>query len=455
MKKPVEEFLYNDSWLREQILHPENQAFRFWKGEPNFTWMDDWAGPRNIGSLPKPDKKCLDRFTRTLPPEYFERMIFVFLHYVHLLKKIFPGIEKVLESFLYFEWFMHMDIEKPWYRDHFIHPIKVAYIGSHLLTRRIESEHFTFKNLKNKDNLEGSVLSHSKDLLKNSDGYLFQYIKELSIDWSEINEALLLKTYWIAALLHDIGYVFSFFLKIEEKLRDPFIMYNRRGGDSYEHFFRFWKETLIYYFIKHIKDNAKSKSPLKHKSYSQIFKEIIDKSHGAPGALNILFFIEEVNRRNRLSPQTFFIFNWAALAILCHNLDGFYSEYGEGIISFKNDPISFFLILADQINEWGRINISSESLQLWQRKDENELKNSKRIGTVMLFDSLCEGVKVELHKERGRTIFEMNYVLSQNCDKDFFNPHFKDDKKLYHDGKKRHLDPRGIFHKIDYQRKAK
>lgn len=258
-------------------------------------------------------------------------------------------------------------------------------------------------------------------------------------------------------MLHDIGYIFSYFAKMEQKIWRNFTHYNVNILHSLWSIKRIWKDSLIYKYLADIRNKNPNNPNVKNFSCYRMLQEIamiedeegiLKPGHGAVGAINLLMFIEKINRKNNLKPEHHLMFQWAALAIFCHEMKNFYKKYGGTRVSFREDFISAFLILADQLNEWER-----EKVVIKPPKNESYIK--------MGFECPCSEVTVNLdyRKNSSRPIFKVSFPsLTENKIREELidNDHFREEKQIYHygfSGREPLLDCECIFERIEFPEK--
>lgn len=191
---------------------------------------------------------------------------------------------------------------KPEYRDHFFHAVEVCLMGYSLLTSKVTSE----KSL-------------ARHIIDSSE----------SGDFVPTDEAVFLKQWWIAALIHDTGYAMEI---VKGSL--SFLSYFDDHHDI-DKFARITRENI--------------------EKLSADFDEFVElkddpelgSDHGVIAAVHLRRTLQGIGIDNVEE------YEGAIRAIAFHN-----SRYPS--VDGSKDPIAAFLIICDSFREWRRANLGSE-----------------------------------------------------------------------------------------------
>ena len=245
-----------------------------------------------------------------LDSEFIHRMMQLISRYCHEDLKLHPRID--IRAHL-----LHAARSEPslhslkrYYRDHFFHVIEVALLGHVLLETEI-SENWCL--------------------------------------WESIhpNKETVLRWWYLAALLHDIGYAIDVL----------------KSSHSHFEFFKHCQDLLgltksIDSEINSLKDGRGVKE-LQELGIQFTDDSQYHKDHGVIGAMHLMSLLKRIGKDD--SDLDIHDYSPAIEAIALHNLKS--PSYR---ISFKKKPIAFLLALCDQLQEWRRprlpFNVSANTL---------------------------------------------------------------------------------------------
>jgi len=366
------------------------------KDEDEFYGSPHWTGIKVSDSFydESPNnliiKTLNEKAKKFFPQEYFEKLEFVVNIYVQICDKIHPCLKKLVAHYVYFEWLMYLELDNKRYRDHLVHQFRVACIGHHFLKNDGKKNHIPFNIL--------AKLNESKSVIG--------LCERLNLSSSDITSDDLDKAWWLSALFHDWGYLFTTFDKLEDKIEASFYTYNNDCINNFDLLFNNeeFKHTLVYKFFqdklknsccfqhftinrfdndahkcnndknfrdpqylkwKTEKDKTEQKDAfekLLHENVLNLMRRNLKNNHSVLGALNLLLTIEEISRKYIVTPKTWLIFNIAAITVLTHDFDDYKKFDGfTPEIDFEDYPLSFLLILCDQLQEWSRPVVKSDT----------------------------------------------------------------------------------------------
>jgi hypothetical protein len=244
---------------------------------------------------------------------------------------------------------------KHFYRDHFFHTLEVCFLGHVLLETKLEDNR-----------------------------YLWQVVaKRLSLPDEEIP---VLRLWYIAALLHDVGHgmevlnssreYFKFFKHSEalKSLQDSFEEAARKLSDAKE-----LDKVGISEERRKVKDLGTEKN------------HGIGEDHGVIGALHLQTLLEHIHvEEPNVDPEKY---KPAVQAIALHNL-----RRREDKISFSRQPLAFLLAVCDQLQEWRRLRLAYATSPQWML---SRLRGAS--GETNIAEGSVSSMKTDLHVESGAT----------------------------------------------------
>ncbi len=248
------------------------------------------------------------------------------------------GADRLFSKHFYdIEWnmFLEADFEKSEmkvYRDHFVHQIRNAYLGYYLIW-----EIGLYKNIEYAVHKYGSTgFSQYINIYKS---------KELNSDDRKIfYQKVIMKTWFLSALFHDIGYPLAYHQRYSARM-DKYMPYlrvldNRRQMDFIE-LSALLSDTYLFKMVDY------EELKLKYERFD----------HGMLSAICLLLNYYHTGAIHRLSNSDRCSIELAAYAIFVHTRN--YSIQGnlEKNIRpiFVEDPIAYLLRLCDDLQEWARV----------------------------------------------------------------------------------------------------
>ena len=305
------------------------------------------------------------------------------------------GILYLIQSLPDLESFLYSTSAGKYYRDHTEHQLRVAVLGDFLLEQDLGS---------------GSLLKHISDLIE--------------LDKDIIKE----KIWWVMGLIHDIGYplqkmttainysllnqilkcypmldldVVPFEINLSSKKIKPYIDLITQGLS---------KEAQKLILMSSQMDREEIPIPNVHHFESSKnghpefkFESGIQLDHGVVGALSLLKSLgtpEEI----KANKDEFEGYVKAAQAIAIHNFKDELPDY-----TFDNNPLAFLLLLADEMQEWGR----PIPLQIRDSYFTTELKKITLLDEVILtIDEVQWLMEYKKMKAKELTNFQFHYFCN-------------------------------------------
>ena len=250
------------------------------------------------------------------------------------------GLLYLIKSLPDLEAFLYSTSVQKYYRDHTEHTLRVAVLGDFVLEQETE---------------QGKMIKILSDLLE--------------LDQTQIKE----KIWWITSLLHDIGYplgkistsinfsLLNQLLKCYPSLDLEFIPFEigLSWKSNQQEYLKILEEGLSKDAKLLIRRGSGIESPplpafgpesfLQHKNGHPEFEFTpkIELDHGVLSALSLLKGLgtpEEIRTNDEYKGYIL-----AAKSMALHNFKAKLSEH-----NFDNQPLTFFLMLIDELQEWGR-----------------------------------------------------------------------------------------------------
>ena len=340
-----------------------------------------------------------DQLKRRLGIRYYNHVLNNYRYTTGYSQNYFPAFQLFAGEFLNKEWLATVDWRK-YHRDHILHQTMTAYIGMILIkgkyydtnTKKIKKILFNGK----------SILNHIIDiiLLSPKCQYLRDYFVSLGGSNHLITDSsicrqvwrnIVCETFFLAALFHDLGYPWYYSYNINQQLN---LLSNNHDSvnDVSDLVFDLYKNKLwLFPFNGYQPLNNIVPSNWQPK-LNRLIRKGLTKTHGLPGAVTFLQFVDELRKYpdNQISPIRLFCIDWAAMAIMMHDMSRLYGEVeGNNLnitnqhlrISFEKDPLSFMLTISDQIQDFSRpdaifTSIDSDSAKVQYKSNCHEVELS-------------------------------------------------------------------------------
>jgi hypothetical protein len=251
---------------------------------------------------------------------------------------------------------------KPFYRDHFFHALEVCFLGHYIL-----------------------------DLKINDTQYFWEIVAQrLQISNKSTAKKIVLKLWYLASLLHDIGY----WVDIQKSVQELLIFFQNSP------LLKEFQNNLL----KNITWLSQQISNGEIFNYNECDKPGED--HGVISAYHVL----ELLKRIADDDKTINVIDYypAINAILLHNSR-------KHIVSFNNNPLAFLLIICDSIQEWNRpkLNYSTAPLNILSKIASNNPNT--------FHDDLTIIKNVELNNKNNCLNFKLEYSNHINVNSNVFN----------------------------------
>lgn len=302
----------------------------------------------------------------------------------------FPAYKKFAGEFLNDEWLSCVDWHKNFHRDHVSHQLMSVYVGNTLLSGAGGNIEFGGRPL-----IDWCV----EMIIRSPEcAYLREYLVTMGASRCYLNDTAFSRCMWryifqesffLAAMYHDCGYPWQFVSNIENALRahHPIQSPLDRGA---EWTFDNYKGRLIMYPLNGYQPLTPTQPANWTENCKRALQTGLTSTHGMPGAFTLIYLndlLRDYPRRSQANPIQRFCIEWAAMAIMMHDLEPLYSGEKGGYahsqlrVSLKRDPLSFILTLTDQIQDFDRPNA------VFDKKDSGKVEIS--------YKSLCHAVELE------------------------------------------------------------
>lgn len=291
----------------------------------------------------------------------------------------FPAYRFILPEVIADDWLAVAGWHK-FQRDHALHQPLTAYIILKLLTGA-GGEPFTIGDKSLLDLCVNQVLTsprmaYVKEFLLHAgidtgDTFFQGFGRELPLSgpgpqplWAQMWRALVIESLHLAAIFHDIGYPWQYVNMLESHLEHA--GYDAQSvGSTPETFIEIFGSRMIMlpfwgYQMRYGSVPATWPAELR-----TLVGKALRKTHGLPGAIGFLYLNDRIEQFPIVGvhPVRRLCVEWAALAILMHDMGGIYrGDCGAGEnprnpqlrLAFDVDPLSCVLALADVLQDFNR-----------------------------------------------------------------------------------------------------
>lgn len=344
---------FDNRWFYEQLkrFDPEREVrlgdlvtVPRWRGMHSSVWVRSVAHHE------------WERLYHRVPPAFADEIAYLTNKSLAVAARVYPYFDAILANHAYLEWLEYAEFEYPTYRDHIVHPFKVA-----VLARWLVEESRTLN----------TIVRNTQDA-----AHVRRLLDRLSLNPSALNETIVLSALWLAGLYHDLGYGHNLFCYLEKRVRTSYPFYGADvlGGSVRGIPRNIIERSLLIEFLapSHIRDVEPEswrdmRWPAAKAAWEISLFQNFPLNHSIAGALNLLCLLGEIiDHWHEVDPRLVIAFELAAEATFFHDLtqpDNYTSWpvqiMGKGRtkpikVTFRERPLAVVLILADEIQEWGR-----------------------------------------------------------------------------------------------------
>lgn len=287
------------------------------------------------------------------------------------------GLERLFnEKYMEFEWNMHLGIDykghkRNYYRDHFIHQIRNAYM-MHILLNDFRFYQYVDWALQDGSGVANYVQKSIRLQTSARGSY--------SADFYMRN--IIYMASYIGALFHDIAYPECSNMQVQKRINEFMpSLYNIEISElNWNKTYAVLQNSLLFKIV----DN--------NKIHNKVMAEKPD--HGALSAIIFLLNFYENSAIYHMEPYKKCALELGALAMYTHT-----DTYGSNMnaasarISFRMNPISYLLRICDDLQEWDRIyfEIISQSRCVICSKCKTPLIMKRRNGRKEYICNCCAG----------------------------------------------------------------
>ncbi len=280
----------------------------------------------------------------------------------------FPAYRFILPEVLADDWLAIVGWHK-FHRDHVLHQPLTAYVVQKLLEDSGDSDELFMLD-------DGRCLLDAcvDEILKwDSTAYLREFLLGTGVKESELwlNGNLARKSLWkslfveaayLAAMFHDMGYPWQYVNLLSNKLEHAGYQPDSPTSDA-ERVVNTFGDRLLYCPLNGYRTLDRNAPATWRQRLVDLTAKALRKTHGFPGAIGFLY-LNDVLRdypSDRTHPIRQFCVEWAAMAIMMHDMSGIYwgdktttPDNGHMRLRFETDPLSCVLALADVLQDFSR-----------------------------------------------------------------------------------------------------
>lgn len=309
----------------------------------------------------------LDDLMYRTSKDYFSKIYAAQTEAIGYSEYVFPAYKFILPDALMDDWLSVMDLHKKHCRDHSLHQPLTAYIVAKALG---------YGNPKDALDIDG------EDLLSICTGWLFtsrktQYLRDYFVSiypqaesipkviQQKMTRDVFYEAAVVAALFHDMGYPWQYMNRLSDSIDAADFRIPADATMNAENVLDMISNRLLIYPFYGYSTVSKNRPVSTWQAQMlRLFDNSMRNTHGFPGAVGFTY-LQDVIRKfpgdYNLNDALFrFILDWAALAIMMHDMPKIYRgketkpEHPFLRVSFETDPLSGLTALADILEEFHR-----------------------------------------------------------------------------------------------------
>ena len=389
---------------------------------------------RAVGKLNS--KLHLDHLRKRLPCSFFTELRSVLgLILLHAQTR-FPAYRFLAPEYINEEWLASVDWHKKFHRDHVLHQAMCVHVGFTLL------QDLKVKNGENlltyaaRTLLRGQKTDYLRTAMHDMGcAGLLEHIRRLpDTHQQRFVSSYILEVFFLTALFHDLGYPWQFTGKINAGLGTLAAVGSMPSMDPNTVIRHYGDRLLMMPFKNYIKNDPTC--PITwHEEFKAMVTKGLANTHGLPGAISFLHLNDQLRiYPGPAKPLGQFGLEWAAMAIMMHDLGKMYAVVDKGRVqvyrsqlrvNFDRDPLSFLMTITDLIQDYGR-------------PDASFIPNHDDV--KITFRHRCAGTRIEWD-ETSRTlriVYKYRNYADFKANKTLFLP---ETEQLYFDPLYGYLDP--------------
>ena len=288
-------------------------------------------------------------------PALYQSVIRSVARFRHLLLRLFPPAGDLVYAYLRTELLQQFDpsAEKDFYRDHLVHQIQVAYTLDALLRSRVEPwRRVRFDETWGADHPD-SVLSAAVAQLEGN-SFFMDYVDHLGLDG--IRCETVHAACWLGALVHDMGYLDQYHREVGHEVAAVLPYHPGVPDVSEERLDELLRGTLVKRYLEMVVPGFPTAA-----RGAQLIQRWLRSTHSASSTLMLLGHLKAAPLAYQSEPELQLMVNLAALAALKHDFPEKVPPARIVRVAWSGptepwvaDPVSYLLMLADQIQEFNR-----------------------------------------------------------------------------------------------------
>lgn len=339
---------FDNEWFYEELERYKPEISDIKKSFQE--WFETHLGMRWQGQLETfwtKNRSCRaswQKLYQRFPPDFAQEIAYLSNFILDFLEGIHPSLDTLLAQHGHMEWLLYADLGRDNYREHIVHPCKVAVLAHWLLDKSGKTEKIRCQLSKSKQ--------ITKYLQKIDCGITSQTLFEGKQGKSIIKAAM-----WLAGIFHDIGYPYQFMCDLEKQMCQIYPFYT---GDITSNSLQKLPWSLkngISLIDCHLNEGQLPdgcRKDRKSKSELNMFGQL-PSNYSMAGAIAFLCLLDQViDQWQDVAPAVLVTFELAAEAIYYHDILKINNSDEKPLITFTKHPLAVILALADEIQDWGR-----------------------------------------------------------------------------------------------------
>ena len=373
------------------------------------------------------DNKIAETFQelrKRMSRKYFREVLLAQVCALDYATLQFPSYSFMLSEDLSDDWLAIVDFHKKHTRDHSLHQPLTAYITAQLLGFGDSAKALSIPREK------GNLLDFcvSVVLEEKAASYILDYARKYglpetlmqkdSIVAREFWKGLFYQTAVLSALFHDLGYPWQYVDRVGAALRRS-VTTLHQSDSLVNKVIEEFMDRMVFLPLRNYQSEHDTESVFEKDDLFRLISVALG-THGFPGAIAFLTLndaIRKTTASSALAKMHVFAIEWAAMGIFMHDMEGAHTKhYPKLRVSFKQDPISSLVSLADYLEEFNRPNV-----QFKTKLKESRMKYGYGCSSVEV-DIDAEGIMHVDMKYRNSTSKAIACKFKTEETENYFNP---------------------------------
>lgn len=387
--------------LSDGLYVPPNSMAPFFAIDPKlYNENEHGATESRRGKL----KEALSEIRKRTSEEYFNKAYPLQAQTLDYSARAFPPYRFILAEVMTEDWLATVDWGK-FQRDHVLHQPLCGYVALKLLDYKITGEKTILDECVDRI-LQWKGTSYIRDFLldcgmKEDDPILDSKSPIARTVWSIFFK----EAAYLAAVFHDLGYPWQYAFQFKKNLdgmNAPGLNPNRNAREIVEQFGR----RLMFHALNGYRKQDRACPSNWPEKLVRLTDSALSASHGFMGAIGFLSMNDSVRRYPApQSPLHLLLIEWVATAIMMHDMAKIYwgnrkkRETPENPflrLSFNVDPLSAFITLVDEIEDFERPTISFSH---YNEESVSITYSSACKSTKLSFDNDSRALTIDYHME--------------------------------------------------------